>query len=289
MIRTESILFLITLILYFAVTVLYALYIAVKKPLLSKLAIRAHAAALLVHTAAIVLRGVLMGRLPMSNQYEFATAFAWALALVALIFILKFRFPVLGAFAAPVTLLLAMFAGLMKLNELKTIAAYEAIGVSGVDRIRNLMPALRSSWLGIHVSTVIIAYGAFGVSFVLSVIFLLRGRMKENGFWDTHIPKKEKLDVISYRCVSLGMMFLTATIAIGGIWAENAWGSYWTWDPKETWALVTWLIYLVYLHLRIRRGWSGKTAAIFCVVGFICVLFTYIGVNMLLPGLHSYK
>jgi cytochrome c-type biogenesis protein CcsB len=124
---------------------------------------------------------------------------------------------------------------------------------------------------------------------VLSVIFLLRGRMKENGFWDTHIPKKEKLDVISYRCVSLGMMFLTATIAIGGIWAENAWGSYWTWDPKETWALVTWLIYLVYLHLRIRRGWSGKTAAIFCVVGFICVLFTYIGVNMLLPGLHSYK
>ncbi|MBR6039263.1 MAG: c-type cytochrome biogenesis protein CcsB [Clostridia bacterium] len=283
MIKAESILFLITLAAYFVTMLLYFLYVAVKKPALSKLAIRVQIAVLLVHTAAIILRGVAMGRLPMANLYEFSTAFAWALALVSLVFILKFNFPVLGAFSSPVTLLLAVYAGMQKLNELRVIEA------NGVDSIRNLMPALRSSWLGIHVSTVIVAYGAFGVSFVLSIIFLLRDRMKENGFWDTHIPKKEKLDTISYRCVSLGMMFLTVTIFIGGIWAENAWGSYWTWDPKETWALVTWMIYLVYLHLRIRRGWNGKTAAIFGVVGFVCVLFTYIGVNTLLPGLHSYK
>ncbi len=283
MIQAESILFLITLAIYFVTMLLYFLYAAIKKPVLGKLAIRVQIAALVVHTAAIVLRGILMGRLPMANQYEFSTAFSWALALVSLIFILKFNFPVLGAFASPVTLLLGVYAGVQKLNELKIIAA------GGVDNIRNLMPALRSSWLGIHVSTVIVAYGAFGVSFVLSVIFLLRDKMKENGFWDQHIPKKEKLDTISYRCVSLGMMFLTVTIGFGGIWAENAWGSYWTWDPKETWALVTWVIYLVYLHLRIRKGWSGKTAAIFGVAGFVCVLFTYIGVNTLLPGLHSYK
>jgi cytochrome c-type biogenesis protein CcsB len=283
MIQAESILFLITLAIYFVTMLLYFLYAAIKKPVLGKLAIRVQIAALVVHTAAIVLRGILMGRLPMANQYEFSTAFSWALALVSLIFILKFNFPVLGAFASPVTLLLGVYAGVQKLNELKIIAA------GGVDNIRNLMPALRSSWLGIHVSTVIVAYGAFGVSFVLSVIFLLRDKMKENGFWDQHIPKKEKLDTISYRCVSLGMMFLTVTIGFGGIWAENAWGSYWTWDPKETWALVTWVIYLVYLHLRIRKGWSGRTAAIFGAVGFICVLFTYIGVNTLLPGLHSYK
>jgi cytochrome c-type biogenesis protein CcsB len=283
MIRAESILFLITFGLYAAAMLLYFLYAAIKKPILSKLAVRVQAAALLVHTAAIVLRGIDMGRLPMANQYEFATAFAWALALVSLVFILKFDFPVLGAFSSPVTLLLAVYAGLMKLNELKTIAE------NGADSIKNLMPALRSSWLGIHVSTVIVAYGALGVSFVLSILFLVRDRMKENGFWDAHIPKKEKLDTISYRCISLGMMFLTVTIFIGGIWAENAWGSYWTWDPKETWALVTWLIYLVYLHLRIKKGWSGKAAAIFGVVGFVCVLFTYIGVNTLLPGLHSYK
>lgn len=281
--RAESILFLVTLALHFVTMLLSFFYVAVKKPVLSKLAIRVQLAALLVHTAAIVLRGIVMGRLPMANQYEFSTAFSWALALVSLIFILKFNFPVLGAFASPVTLLLAVYAGVQKLNELRVIEA------NGIDSIRNLMPALRSSWLGIHVSTVIIAYGAFGVSFVLSLIFLLRDKIKENGFWDTHIPKKEKLDTISYRCVSLGMMFLTVTIGIGGVWAENAWGSYWSWDPKETWALVTWVIYLVYLHLRIRKGWSGRTAALFGVAGFVCVLFTYIGVNTLLPGLHSYK
>jgi cytochrome c-type biogenesis protein CcsB len=283
MIRAESILFVVTLALHFVTMLLYFFYVAVKKPALSKLAIRMQCFTILVHTAAIILRGIAMARLPMANQYEFSTAFSWALALVSLIFILKFNFPVLGAFASPVTLLLAAYAGLNKLNELKVIAA------NGADSIKNLMPALRSSWLGIHVSTVIVAYGAFGVSFVLSIMFLLRDRMKANGFWDAHIPKREKLDTISYRCVSLGMMFLTVTIGFGGIWAENAWGSYWTWDPKETWALITWVIYLVYLHLRIRKGWNGKTAAIFGVVGFVCVLFTYIGVNTLLPGLHSYK
>lgn len=283
MMRTESILFWIVLAAYFAVMALYFLYVVLKKPAISKLAFRVQLAAFVVHTAAIVLRGILMGRLPMANQYEFSTAFAWALCLVSMLFIAKFRFPVLGAFSSPVTLLLALYAALQKIRELQFIEA------NGIDSIRNLMPALRSSWLGIHVSTVIVAYGAFGVSCVLSIIFLVRDRMKENGFWDLHVPKKEALDMISYRCAALGMMFLTVTIGIGGIWAENAWGSYWSWDPKETWALVTWVIYLVYLHLRIRKGWNGKAAAIFCAVGFVCVLFTYIGVNTLLPGLHSYK
>ena len=217
MIRAESILFVVTLALHFVTMLLYFFYVAVKKPALSKFAIRMQCFTILVHTAAIVLSGIAMARLPMANQYEFSTAFSWALALVSLIFILKFNFPVLGAFASPVTLLLAAYAGLNKLNELKVIAA------NGADSIKNLMPALRSSWLGIHVSTVIVAYGAFGVSFVLSIMFLLRDRMKANGFWDAHIPKREKLDTISYRCVSLGMMFLTVTIGFGGIWAENAW------------------------------------------------------------------
>ncbi len=280
--QAESILFLITLTMHFVTMLIYFLYVAVKKDVISKSAIRLQMAALIVHTAAIILRGAIMGRLPMANQYEFATAFSWALALVSLIFIQKFYFPVLGAFASPVTLLLAIYAGMQKLKELKTIEA------GGLDGIRNLMPALQSSWLGIHVSTVIIAYGAFGVSFVLSLVYLLRDRMKKDSFWDQHIPKKEKLDTISYRCVSLGMMFLTVTIMIGGIWAESAWGSYWSWDPKETWALVTWVVYLVYLHLRIRSGWRDKSAAWFAVVGFICVIFTYIGVNTFLPGIHSY-
>ena len=154
--------------------------------------------------------------------------------------------------------------------------------------VHELMPALRSNWLGFHVSTAIIAYGAFGVSFVLSLIFLLRDKVQAGGFLDQRIPDREKLDGISYRSVALGLLFLTFTIVTGAIWAERAWGRYWSWDPKETWSLVTWIIYAIYLHLRIRRGYEGKAAAIFAVIGFLCVLFTYVGVNTFLPGIHSY-
>ena len=137
MMLAETVLFLIALCGYFVTTVLWFLFAALKKPILSKFAIRVQFGAFAVHTAAIVLRWILMERLPLSNQYEFSTAFCWALCLVSLIFILKFRFPLLGAFASPVTLLLALYAGLQKINEFKTIAAYEAMGVDGVDRIRN--------------------------------------------------------------------------------------------------------------------------------------------------------
>ena len=120
-------------------------------------------------------------------------------------------------------------------------------------------------------------------------IITVSDRLKAQGFLDQHIPDKEKLDLIEYRSVALGILFLSFTIITGAIWAERAWGSYWSWDPKETWSLVTWIIYAVYLHLRIRRGYKGKSAAIFAVIGFVCVLFTYVGVNTFLPGVHSYK
>ncbi len=234
----ETILFYGVLGLYFGAMILYFLFVAVKKEGLGKGAMGVQTAGLFLHTTAIVLRGVAAGRLPLTNQYEFASAFAWGLCLVSLLFILKFRFTLLGAFAAPITFIIIGYAALQS------------------KEIRALMPALQSNWLGFHVSTAIIAYGAFGVSCVLGIIFLLRDRMKAS---------------------------------TGAIWAERAWGSYWSWDPKETWSLVTWLVYATYLHLRIRRGWQGKSAAIFAVVGFVCVIFTYIGVNALLPGVHSYK
>ena len=270
MLQVENTLFTIVMLAYFAAMILYFVFIAVKKDAVARAAVALQIAGFALHTAALVCRGIGAGRLPLTNQYEFATSFAWGLCLVSLIFVIRFRFPVLGAFAAPVIFLIIGYAA-MQSKEVKA-----------------LMPSLRSNWLGFHVSTAIIAYGAFGVSFVLSVIFLLRDRMKASGFLDQHIPDREKLDMISYRSVSMGLLFLTFTIITGAIWAERAWGSYWSWDPKETWSLVTWIIYAVYLHLRLRRGWQGRAAAIFAVAGFICVLFTYLGVNTLLPGVHSY-
>ena len=189
---------------------------------------------------------------------------------MSLIFIHKYRFPALGIGAAPVIFLIIGYAAMQSRE------------------VRELMPALRSNWLAFHVSTAIISYGAFGVSFAVGIMFLLREKLKEGSYWDQHIPSLQKLDQIGYRSVSLGLLFLTFTILTGAIWAERAWGSYWSWDPKETWSLVTWIIYMVYLHLRLRRGWKGKAAAMFAVIGFICVIFTYIGVNTFLPGVHSY-
>ncbi len=266
----ENILFILTMIGYFAAMAFYFLFVTIRKYGMAKTAGILQSAALVLHTAALVLRGISAGRLPMTNQYEFATCFAWALCLVSLIFIRKYRFSVLGVFAMPVVFLIMGYAAMQSRD------------------IKPLMPALQSGWLAFHVSTAIIAYGSFGVSAVLGAIYLLRSRMKENGFLDQHVPGENKLDLIAYRSVCLGLLFLTLTIITGAIWAERAWGSYWNWDPKETWSLVTWIIYAVYLHLRLRKGWKGKAAAIFAVIGFVCVIFTYIGVNTLLPGIHSY-
>ena len=268
--NAENILFTITMIGYFASMACSFLLLAMKKEAAGRAALVLQIFALTMHTAALVLRGIAAGRLPMTNQYEFATCFAWALALVSLIFIRKYRFTVLGVFAMPIVFLIMGYAAMQSRD------------------IKPLMPALQSGWLAFHVSTAIISYGAFGVSAALGAIFLLRGRIREESFLDRHIPGESKLDLIAYRSVCLGLLFLTLTILTGAIWAERAWGSYWSWDPKETWSLVTWIIYAVYLHLRLRRGWKGKAAAIFAVVGFICVIFTYIGVNTFLPGIHSY-
>ena len=268
--RIENVLFTVTMLLYVAAMVVYFLFIAARREGMAKVAVILQTAGFILHTAALIVRGVGAGRLPLTNQYEFATSFAWGLCLVSLIFVYRYKFHVLGAFAAPVIFLIIGYAAMQSRD------------------VHELMPALRSNWLGFHVSSAIIGYGGFGVSFVLGIIFLMREYMKDQSFLDRHVPSREKLDLIAYRSVSLGLLFLTFCILTGAIWAERAWGSYWSWDPKETWSLITWIIYAAYLHLRINRGWKGKAAAVFAVIGFIAVLFTYIGVNTFLPGIHSY-
>ena len=244
----ENMLFTAVMLLYFASMLLFFLFFAMQKEKLAAVAAVLQTIGLVLYTAALIVRGIGAGRLPMTNQYEFATSFAWGLSLVCLYFIYRHKFRVLGTFATPVIFLV----------------------------------------IGFHVSTAIIGYGAFGVSFAVSLIYLIREKLPSSAFLSKHVPGSEKLDMLSYRAASLGFLFLTFTIITGSIWAERAWGSYWSWDPKETWSLVTWIIYAIYLHLRIRRGWKDRSAAIFAVIGFICVIFTYIGVNTLLPGIHSY-
>jgi len=268
--NVENTMFTIAMAAYLASMVLYALFFVLKKDKPGKIADIIVAAAFAFHTAALVTRGIGAGRLPMTNQYEFATSFAWGICACYLVFLWRYKFRALGVFVTPVIFLIIGYAAMQSRE------------------VRELMPALRSNWLAIHVSSAIISYGAFGVSFAVSLMFLLRQKMSNSAFWQEHIPEEKRLDLISYRAVSLGFLFLTFVMISGAIWAERAWGSYWSWDPKETWSLITWIIYAIYLHLRISRGWKGKSAALFAVIGFICVIFTYIGVNTFLPGVHSY-
>lgn len=266
----ENVLFTTAIILYILATVFYFVFFALKQEKVTKFANGSMFIAFAIHTAALITRGIGAGRLPLTNQYEFATSFAWGICLCYLIFLWRFKFQALGAFVSPVIFIIIGYAAMQS------------------KEVKELMPALKSNWLAIHVLTAIISYGSFGVAFSVSLMFLIRQYQKHSTFWQTQVPEEQKLDSISYRAVSLGFLFLTLVIVTGAIWAEYAWGSYWSWDPKETWVLITWIIYAIYLHLRISKGWRGKSAAIFAVVGFICVIFTYIGVNTMLPGVHSY-
>ena len=270
MYKAEDALLTALLVLYVLSGVCYVLYVAFKRERIRQCAMTLHVLAFALHSLTIVLRGVCAGRVPLVYSFEFASAFAWGVCLMALVFEIRYRFHALGAVAMPVVALLLFYAS------------------SQARIVRALMPALNSNWLVYHVSTVIVAYSAFAVAFVISLIYLLRCKVKSGSFWDKHLPDQAKLDVLSYRAARLGLVFLTVTIILGALWAEQAWGNYWTWDPKETWSLITWLVYAMYLHLRMGRGVRGKTAAIIAVIGFLCVLFTYVGVNTLLPGLHSY-
>jgi cytochrome c-type biogenesis protein CcsB len=150
--------------------------------------------------------------------------------------------------------------------------------------IKPLIPALQSNWLVAHVITCFLGYAGFAVSFVAAVLLLLS---KGSDQLEKNPHFREILDEIVHRSILLGYPLLSLGIITGAAWADYAWGSYWSWDPKETWSLITWLVYSAFLHARLARGWSGEKTAILSVVGFGAVLFTYFGVNYL-PGLHSY-
>lgn len=220
-----------------------------------------------VLTVYMVGRGISAGRLPLANQFEFATAFAWGIAVMTIILHFRMSLDWLGTFSIPAVFLMLSYSALLPRD------------------ITELMPALKSAWFGLHISSAVISYSSFAVACFAGVKYL-DSLKKGAAEGDTAM---KKLDYLMYRMVALGFLFLTIVILSGCIWAEQAWSSFWSWDPKETWALITWIIYAIYLHLRINKKRAGRKMAIFAVVSMICVIFTFIGVNQLLPGLHSYK
>jgi len=230
------------------------------------------------HAAGILLRWVEsyrlgIGHAPLSNMYESLVFFSWTLILIYLIVERIYRNRVIGAFVTPLAFL-AM--------------AYASLSPNINDRIQPLVPALKSNWLIAHVITCFIGYAAFAIAFGISLMYLMKqGETGRESRLMSHFPESRILEAVNHQMVMFGFLFLSVGIITGAVWANSAWGSYWSWDPKETWSLITWFIYATLLHARLMRGWRGRRLAYLSLVGFGAVLFTYFGVN-LLPGLHSY-
>jgi ABC-type transport system involved in cytochrome c biogenesis permease subunit len=224
-------------------------------------------------TVALLARGLQAGHWPLTNRYEFALCFLWAIVAVYLLLEASWGERGVGSFVLAVALLVATYAVARPAGEWAAAAP--------------LLPLLRSVWLQVHVLTALVGYAAFAVAAGLGVMQL--ARRDEWIGW----PDAETVERALERCVALGFPWLTLSILAGAIWAQRAWGRYWGWDPKETWALVTWLWYLLILHVRPLRRWRGRRSAILAVIGLGLVLFTFVGVPWLvrtvrMESLHGF-
>lgn len=227
-----------------------------------------------LHLIGFIFRYFEAGFTPVTNLFESLSFFSLTIVLIFLIVEGRYKLKVVGAFVAPIAFIFVFFSTFLSAE------------------IQMIPPALQSYWLPIHVSMLFVGDAIFAVAFAVGIIYLLQEKQlkkKKLGPLMRRLPPLDTLDEINHKCLTFGFPLLTIGIITGSIWAEYAWGSYWSWDPKETWSLITWLLYAALLHGRLTVGWRGRKAAILAIIGFGAVLFTFLGVNLLLPGLHSYS
>jgi len=270
----------ITTFTYMFSTLLYVAILVFRTPKIGAIATGFTAIAWVIQTIGIGLRWmesyqIGIGHAPLTNMYESVVFFSWTIIILYLAIEIKFKTKVIGAFAVPFAFL-AM--------------AYASFATDISKTINPLVPALQSNWLIAHVVTCFIGYAAFAVAAALGIMYLIKEKKSKNedGSFSGLLPELSVLDDIIHKTMVFGFIWLTAGIITGAIWANSAWGTYWSWDPKETWSLITWFFYAITLHARYTRGWSGLRIACLAIFGFASVLFTYYGVNFLLSGLHSY-
>ncbi|NDY70490.1 c-type cytochrome biogenesis protein CcsB [Desulfobacter hydrogenophilus] len=213
------------------------------------------------------------GHAPFSNMYESLVFFSWTAAALYVFVEFKYKESIIGVFVSPL-----IFLGI----------AYASFDPSITSKIMPLIPALKSNWLIAHVITCFLGYAGFALAFGFSFMYFIKPKDPGTKRLFAKLPDWDTIDELTYQMIVFGFLFLTIGIITGSVWANSAWGKYWSWDPKETWSLITWFIYAIFLHLRLIRGWYGKNLALVSIIGFIGVLFTYFGVNFLLSGLHSY-
>jgi cytochrome c-type biogenesis protein CcsB len=255
--------------------------------------------------ALLALRWLNFGYFPLSNLYESLLFLAWGITFITLIIENRSQINLIGSISTPIALFVTGFASLSLPESMQAPSP--------------LVPALKSNWLMMHVTVMMLSYASLIVGSLLGIFFLILAKGKgktvelqgnsygtqvtNNKLVDTAFYKTETLDnynnllisqdvatkqVASYRTISFGFPLLTIGIIAGAVWANEAWGSYWSWDPKETWALITWLVFASYLHARLTKSWQGEKPAMIASLGFVVVWICYLGVNFLGKGLHTY-
>ena len=267
--------------LYLGAAVVYVIYAASQARRVGQLASAVAWLGLGANTAALVARGILAGRVPYVSLYEYLLAFAWAVAAVYLVF--EWRYAAARGDLRP--------AGSLALLIAVGLLGYGSSLSPELKHAETLMPVLKSNWLIFHVFTAVVGYGAAAVATALAVLYLARSRWPGPGSWLRRLPAPADLDQATYRCIAFAFPFLALVNITGAVWAYDAWGRYWGWDPKETWSLITWFVYVFYLHARVRSGWRGARLAWVAIIGFAIVMFTFLGVNLLATfseSLHSY-
>lgn len=237
------------------------------------------------------IRWISEGYFPLSNLYESLIFLSWGISFIHLIIEYKTQSRLIGSIATPLMFFLSGFSSLTLPTDMQ--------------KALPLVPSLQSNWLMMHVSMMMVSYATLILGSLLSILYLafisFSGQKSQvalensTGALSTassvtysKLSLLQTVDIWSYRIIGLGFPFLTIGIISGAVWANEAWGSYWSWDPKETWALITWLVFAIYLHSRLLKGWQGKQAAILGSCGFFVIWICYLGVNFLGKGLHSY-
>lgn len=258
---------------YLGSTICYVGALASGKRRLETWGYRALLAGFGFHILALVLRYAMAGYTPLTNLHESLSFLALCMAGFFVFLKRTYRAGMLGSVFLP----------------LLTMMVISTLVLPG--DIKPLPPVLRSYWLPVHTVFAFIGDAIFFAGFLVSIVYLIveKGvKKKRKGEISDRLPSLETLDRINYKCMSYGFPFLTLGIITGSLWAELAWGSYWSWDPKETWSLITWIVYAILIHNRLAIGWRGRRTAYLMIVGFVFVLVTFAGVNLFMGGLHSY-
>lgn len=261
------------LLVSFVACAVYLVFFFSQKEHLRKIARIIFLTSGVLQTCYILSRYMIAGYTPITSQHEAVTFFAWSVTWAYLSFHWRYSVKNFGTFVSILVLIMLVIAASVSRD------------------FHSLAPALQSLWLPVHAGVSVMAYGFLALAFCGGLMYLLQERelkSKRFGFFFTRLPSLDSLDQLNSHCLTAGFVFLTLGIISGSVWARQAWGTYWQWDPKETWSLITWFLYAAQIHQRLTSGWRGKRAAVMAIIGFASVLFTLWGVTFLLGGVHSY-